>query len=43
MLTLGIPSNPIMALMIGAMMIHSIQPGPSVMTQQPSLCRFPFN
>lgn len=37
MLTLGIPSNPIMALMIGALMIHGIQPGPAVMTQQPSL------
>ena len=37
MLTLGIPSNPVMALMIGAMMIQGIQPGPSVMTQQPAL------
>lgn len=37
MLTLGIPSNPVMALMIGAMMIQGIQPGPSVMTEQPSL------
>src|SRR4030095_101717 len=32
MLTLGIPSNPVMALMIGAMIIQGIQPGPSVMT-----------
>ncbi|GGE49285.1 hypothetical protein GCM10007276_28020 [Agaricicola taiwanensis] len=37
MLTLGIPSNPVMALMIGAMIIQGIQPGPSVMTEQPSL------
>jgi putative tricarboxylic transport membrane protein len=37
MLTLGIPSNPVMALMIGAMIIHGIQPGPSVIKQQPEL------
>jgi len=37
MLTLGIPSNPVMALMIGAMIIQGIQPGPSVMVDQPSL------
>jgi TctA family transporter len=37
MLTLGIPSNPVMALMIGAMIIQGIQPGPSVMTDQPAL------
>jgi putative tricarboxylic transport membrane protein len=37
MLTLGIPSNPVMALMIGAMIIHGIQPGPTVMTEQPVL------
>ena len=37
MLTLGIPSNAIMGLMIGAMIIHGIQPGPGVMTQQPTL------
>ncbi len=37
MLTLGIPSNAVMALMIGAMMIQGIQPGPQVMTQQPAL------
>lgn len=37
MLTLGIPSNPVMALMIGAMIIQGIQPGPSVMTEQPQL------
>jgi putative tricarboxylic transport membrane protein len=37
MLTLGLPSNSVMALMIGAMIIQGIQPGPSVMTQQPAL------
>jgi putative tricarboxylic transport membrane protein len=37
MLTLGIPGNAVMALMIGAMMIHGIQPGPQVMTERPAL------
>ena len=37
MITLGIPSNPTMALMIGAMMIQGIAPGPTVMTERPSL------
>ena len=37
MLTLGIPSNPVMALMVGAMIIQGIQPGPAVMTEQPQL------
>lgn len=37
MLTLGLPSNPVMALMIGALMIHGIQPGPNVITEQPAL------
>jgi putative tricarboxylic transport membrane protein len=37
MLTLGVPSNPVMALMIGAMIMQGIQPGPSVMTEQPVL------
>ncbi len=37
MLTLGIPSNAVMALMIGAMMIQGIQPGPQVITEQPAL------
>jgi putative tricarboxylic transport membrane protein len=36
LLTLGIPSNPVMALMIGAMMIHGISPAPQVMTEQPA-------
>jgi TctA family transporter len=37
MLTLGIPSNPVMALMIGAMIIQGIVPGPNVMTERPQL------
>jgi TctA family transporter len=37
MLTLGIPANPVMALMIGAMIVQGIQPGPSVITEQPQL------
>ncbi|MEK9816001.1 MAG: tripartite tricarboxylate transporter permease, partial [Limnobacter sp.] len=36
LLTLGIPSNPGMALMIGAMIIQGITPGPAVMTEQPA-------
>ncbi|OJU52629.1 MAG: hypothetical protein BGO03_06345 [Mesorhizobium sp. 61-13] len=37
MLTLGIPANPVMALMIGAMIIQGIVPGPNVATEQPAL------
>ncbi len=37
MLTLGIPTNPVMALMAGAMIIQGIVPGPNVATEQPSL------
>jgi TctA family transporter len=37
LLTLGIPPNAVMALMVGAMTIHSIQPGPQVMTANPQL------
>ncbi len=37
MLTLGIPTTPVMALMIAAMMIHNIQPGPQVMSSNPNL------
>ena len=36
LLTLGIPPNAVMALMVGAMTIHNIQPGPQVMTSNPS-------
>ena len=38
MLTLGIPGNAVMALMIGALMIQGIAPGPQVMTETPELC-----
>jgi putative tricarboxylic transport membrane protein len=37
LLTLGIPSNAVMALMVGAMTIQGIVPGPEVMTKQPQL------
>ncbi|HVY07230.1 MAG TPA: tripartite tricarboxylate transporter permease [Burkholderiales bacterium] len=37
LLTLGIPSNPVMALMVGAMTIHGIVPGPQVMSERPEL------
>nr|WP_314256871.1 tripartite tricarboxylate transporter permease [uncultured Devosia sp.] len=36
-LTLGIPGSATMALMLGAMTIHNIQPGPQVMTNNPTL------
>ena len=37
LLTLGIPPNAVMALMVGAMTIHGIIPGPLVMTKSPDL------
>jgi putative tricarboxylic transport membrane protein len=37
LLTLGIPPNAVMAMMVGAMTIHNIQPGPQVMTSNPAL------
>jgi putative tricarboxylic transport membrane protein len=37
LLTLGIPPNAVMALMVGAMTIHGIVPGPQVMTKNPDL------
>src|SRR6266852_4639916 len=37
LLTLGIPPNAVMALMVGAMTIHGIVPGPQVMSKQPEL------
>jgi TctA family transporter len=37
LLTLGIPSNVIMALMAGAMIIQGVQPGPSIIREQPAL------
>lgn len=37
LLTLGIPSNPVMALMLGALIIYGLQPGPLLMREQPNL------
>jgi TctA family transporter len=37
LLTLGLPENAVMAMMVGAMTIHNIQPGPQVMTSNPQL------
>ena len=37
LLTLGIPPNAVMALMVGAMTIHGIVPGPQIITKQPEL------
>ncbi len=37
MLTLGIPATSTMALLIGAMAVHQIQPGPLIMSKQPAL------
>ncbi|MCQ9616136.1 tripartite tricarboxylate transporter permease [Paenalcaligenes niemegkensis] len=36
-LTLGIPGDAVMALMLGAMMIHEIQPGPQMMVEHPTV------
>jgi putative tricarboxylic transport membrane protein len=35
--TLGIPSNAVMALLLGALMIHGLQPGPLLITQRPDI------
>jgi len=37
LLTLGIPPNAVMALMVGAMTIHGLIPGPQIMSRQPEL------
>ena len=37
LLTLGVPPNAVMALMVGAMTIHNLVPGPEIMTKQPKL------
>jgi putative tricarboxylic transport membrane protein len=37
MLTLGLPANPVMALMIGALVIQGIRPGPNVISSNPTL------
>ena len=37
LLTLGIPANPVMAILLGALMIHGLQPGPLLMKDAPDL------
>ena len=37
LLTLGLPTNSVMALLIGALIVQGVQPGPMVMTNQPNL------
>jgi len=37
LLTLGLPANPVMALFLGALIVHGIQPGPDVIAKQPEL------
>jgi putative tricarboxylic transport membrane protein len=37
MLSLGIPSNAVTALLLGALIIHGVQPGPMLMTQHPDI------
>ncbi len=37
LLTLGIPANPVMAILFGALMIHGIEPGPMVLVQHPDV------
>ena len=37
LLTLGIPANPVMAILFGALMIHGLQPGPLLMNNAPDL------
>lgn len=37
LLTLGIPANAVMALMMGAMILHGIVPGPNVLSERPEL------
>lgn len=37
LLTLGVPGNSVMAILLGALMIHGISPGPLMMQQHPDL------
>ncbi len=37
LLTLGLPAHPVMALMVGAIIIHGISPGPNVINDEPEL------
>jgi putative tricarboxylic transport membrane protein len=36
-LSLGIPANPVMALLLGALIIHGVQPGPFLLTRNPDI------
>jgi putative tricarboxylic transport membrane protein len=36
-MTLGLPSNPVMALMLGALMVHGVQPGPNILSMHPDI------
>jgi len=37
LMTLGLPSNPVIAILLGAMIIHGVQPGPMLITEHPDL------
>ena len=37
LLTLGLPSNPVVALLLGALIVHGIQPGPGIVDKEPTL------
>jgi putative tricarboxylic transport membrane protein len=37
LLSLGLPSNPVMAILVGAFMVHGVQPGPLLVSQHPNL------
>ena len=37
LLTLGLPSNAVMALLLGALIVHGIQPGPGIIAKEPAL------
>ncbi len=37
LLSLGLPCNPVTALMMGALIVHGVQPGPTLMTQHPDV------
>ncbi len=38
-MSLGIPGDAVMALLLGALMIHGIQPGPRLIVEQPDILR----
>jgi putative tricarboxylic transport membrane protein len=37
LLTLGLPSNPVVALLLGALIVHGIQPGPGIVDKEPAV------